>query len=1137
MVRQPWSSSTARSNRISQLLRFNLFILAFACLLSNSAVSFAQQTGDEKKAFAIQEVAANAQNAKDYDVARNKWQQLIDLYPDSQAARNAHYHLGNCCYNMEDYASAILAYKKALPILRGDESPAIPEVLLALGYSRIREGERLAKSDPEESSSQFATAANDLNTVVLNYGDSPLAGSASFQRGKALESLGQLEEAETAYEKSVEFKDHEFRVNAMFALGRLCLGENDFENASRWYDRIRTVVDKDKGHALLNSANLNYGDSLMNLALKRLNNNELEEARSKFNEAKKVLAEVIDKESFEGRDSAIFMDASCSMYMGDNATAAEGFQRVADLQDSELKERALVLAGTSWLKAGEKQKGTDTLKKAIDSTSSFSVDAVHELALWLINSGKNKEAYELTNKWADNVKGHPLAVDVLLDRANACRNVPEISSASASLYAEIASKYPNHKLAPGCLYQAAYSNYDIEDFDKAIEQADDFEKKYPGDTLLSGIREVKGDSLLMKGRHSEAEAVFRDLATDFQDEKQDLSGWITRAGFASYLQGNYDQTIQWLEEKDASITVPKDQAEALHWIGSSHFQEQRYEEAADKLNQSLDIDQSWKRTPEVMLALCNTQLKLAQFEDAEKTAIRMLDKFPSNPDENVSRALFAVGDESIKAKEFERAIRNFDLITDRYEKSELTPFAIYRGAYAALENQDGVDAAKRFAMFVEKFPEHELVQQATLGQTNALRMSGNSTESIAALTKLVKDAKDDETRRKAQYQLGLAYVDSNDWSGAVETFTTMTETITPDTPDADKVWYELAWAQRENGDNDGSLASFAKLIENHPDSTSAPEAHFLLASKAYADKNYEKAITHYTAADSESARDEIREKARYKLGWCHYKQGNFDAAGKQFQQQVEDFPKGNLYADGRYMVAQCAWRADKFEEAFEAYRVAKPVILEFAQSDDRVKKYASPTLLNGARAGNKTRNYEQAAEMAQSLADMEGIDEVVQQEALLQLGIAKMSLGQNDDASKALLVASEHDDETGAHAKALLGDILFMEATKAAKSGDTTKSKEKFKAAIDAYTDVYYGYGGSLASAEVKPWQAYAYFESARCHMVQIEGASNVDKIILIGKAMDRFQSLETRFPNHPLAKKAKEQIAKLSAIKAKFAQ
>lgn len=1134
MVRQHNASSNGS-------LKFSMIAaLVFLLLFSGLSISpsFAQDSKDDKEAWDLAEVAVNAQNANDFSTAQRKWQKLLDIYPDADAARSAWYNLANCHYNQEDYGSAIIAFKNALPNLRKDESPKIPEVLLALGYSRIREGRRLAPSDPEESNMQFSTAANDLNTIIKDFSNSNLAGAAAYQRGKALTALGQTENAKASYEKALEFKENNVRVECMFALGGISLREGEYEEASRWYDRLRTVVDKEKGHSLLPDTNLNYGDALINIGIQQLKKNDVDLANKKFTEAKTILAEVTGDESFELRDSAIFLDASSSMYLGNDAEAAELFESVSKMNSSELKDKARVLAGSSWLKAGNEKRGTEALQTAIDSASSYSVDAVHELALWLTGVGRGQEAFELTDKWSTKIDGHPLEVDILLDRANASRSVTGLADRSAGLYADIAKNFPNHPQAPYCLYQSAFSNFEDNDYDTAIAQAKTFAKSYPGDPLQPGMREVLGDSLLVKGEHREAEAVFRGLVTDFQSNKKDLSWWATRAGFASYLQSNFDETIDWLEKQDALITTPEHKAESLHWIGSSHYQKKQFKEASEKLRQSLDIDRKWSRTPEVMLTLCNSQLKLSQFEAAEETALTLMKGFPDNPDENVGRALYAVGVESMDAKEFERAIRNFDLLSNTFAKSELKPVAMYRSAYAAIESENSEDAAKRFAMFLKEYPQHELAQQARLAQTNALRISGDTDASIAGLKQLVADATDADTRHKANFQLGLAYVDGTDWANAVATFESMTEGLTAENLDADKVWYELAWAQQENGDADAALKSFAMLAENFPKSSSAPEANFLLGSSAYTAKEYDKAIEFYTTADSNSARDEIREKARYKLGWCHYKKGDFDTAGEQFKKQAEDFKDGNLYADGRYMIAQCAWRANDYKKAFQAYTVAKPVIEEYSQTDARVKKYTSPTLLNGAKAGNKTKNFVEAAKMATALIELPDATEAVKQEAQLELGIAKMALGQHEVAAKALDKAVSSDDlETGAHAKALLGDILFKQAVDAAKDGDTEASKKKFEEAVDAYSGVYYGYGGSLASAEVKSWQAYASYEAGRCYMVQINEAKDVDKVILTGKALDRYNYLLTRFPNHKLAKVAKESVAELEALKAKFAK
>jgi len=63
-------------------------------------------------------------------------------------------------------------------------------------------------------------------------------------------------------------------------------------------------------------------------------------------------------------------------------------------------------------------------------------------------------------------------------------------------------------------------------------------------------------------------------------------------------------------------------------------------------------------------------------------------------------------------------------------------------------------------------------------------------------------------------------------------------------------------------------------------------------------------------------------------------------------------------------------------------------------------------------------------------------------------------------------------------------------------------------------------------------WQAYAAHEAARCYMLQINDAEDVDKVILIGKAIDRYQYLVNRFPGNKNVAEAEKQLKILNTLK-----
>ncbi len=1106
-------------------------LLFVAVLCCSSACAQDQDDAKEQQAFKLAEIASNAQRDEEFRFAAKSWQQLIDDYPESSQIRTAQYNLAKCHYGLKDFASAVLAFEDAVPLMQQANSIELPDALLLLGYSRMQVARQLPKTDPEydkKFSTEMTTATVHFETILRSFVDFPNANQAAYFQGQAYDELERFKEARASYEKALEFEKDDYQVESMFALGILADRELNPEAAIDWYEKIRAVAAEKGGHPYLSETNYRYGESLMRVGQSLRESNDLAAANEKFKAARDVLAETASDEKFELRDKAMFQQAFCSLLIGEFETAAKQFETVAAIETFDLKDQAMFYAGESWLSANNEEKGRAVLNSVMNSDSSWSVDSALSLSQWLLKSGKPRESFELSDQWVKKAAEHPKEIYLMLVRADASLEDEKLVDRSADLFNEIAVKFPKNPLAPKSLYWSASSHLKAGKTDAAIEQADEFLAKYAGHEFEADVLEVKAESLLMKKQYAASEAEYRNLAGDHSDRNDKLSYWITRAGFAAYLQERYDETIEWLEKKEASITIPEKKAEALYWIGASYFQNEDYDNAKKNLEQSLATNQQWDRTPEVMLALCNVLLKQRNFDDAQKIAESMAEKFANDPEQNVSNAFYAIGDMAIEDGDLTLANASFDTVVDRYPKSETAPYALYRSGVLAMNAKNGDQAQSQFTKFLQQYDGHKLTSDVKLAKTKALRMSGNTEGSIEELKQLLADAKEDSAIKEARYQLGLAYVAAEDWSNAVETFATLTETNGTDN-DADKYWYELAWAQREDGKEEESLKSFASLVDSFSNSSFAPEAHFLLGSKSYNDKEYDAAIEHYRKADVDSARGEIREKARYKLGWTYFRLLDFNSAGIQFQNQVADFKEGPLYADGMYMVAQCAFRAKEFDQAFEAYTVAKPVIEQSETVSPRIKVL---TLLNGAKSGVETKNFDQAAAMAEALTELGGVDEPTRADAWLQLGLAENGRGNFSEAMTAFKTASQSVTETGARAQAMVGDALFKQAIDAAKSGNKAVSKSKFEEAIEAYNRVYYSYGGPTSGKSVKAWQAYATFETARCNLLQINDAADGDKAALIGQAIKKFETVVNKFPGSKLVPEAKKQLEKLKQLK-----
>ena len=99
--------------------------------------------------------------------------------------------------------------------------------------------------------------------------------------------------------------------------------------------------------------------------------------------------------------------------------------------------------------------------------------------------------------------------------------------------------------------------------------------------------------------------------------------------------------------------------------------------------------------------------------------------------------------------------------------------------------------------------------------------------------------------------------------------------------------------------------------------------------------------------------------------------------------------------------------------------------------------------------------------------------------------------------------------------------------------GDHYFKEKKFDEAIRQFKLVYFGFGGVQSPKEVQAWQAYAVYEAARCHFVQMgqDGIEPELKNKLKGEAVKAFSYLLKNYPDDLLAPEAKRQLDTLNKM------
>ncbi len=1100
---------------------FVVLVLASLC----STVSGAPQ--DEDAAQRIYETATLAQNNNSYEFALREWDKLLTQHANSALAPKANYYAGICSIQTVNYEKSIGYLKTAAQSLDA-ESGLKEKATLFLGFAQYRHGLDLAEDDSanQESTTLLTTATQTFTNLLSSNAKFEEMDQAFFFQGEAFEALGRNEEALKSYTQMLALPEQKFQYEGLLAAGDIEAKLGQFKNALGHYEQFRELATKAGGHPKLNVVNLETGRTLIRIGATEEKNGNSQTATDRFKEAAQILAVVADQDSASLTDAeerliaeeAKFQQAFCESRLGRFAKSAELYATIANNPKSNRAIQSLSFAGRNFLNAGDAPQATLVLEKAATAESAYGAQAAHWLAdeIYLrVEPIKPQKANALATRWIKKLSSDdPMLVPLKADQANAAYAIPKRRKESVALFQAIVDQHPNHELAPMALYNAAYGSLDLRDYKSAISKSSAFEKAYANSDYLADTLEVKADASLLNDQPEIAEQVFGQLANQFPDNEK-VSFWNLRSGVALFLQKKYQPTITQLSPLVELFSDPSRQAESLHWIGSSQFHLKDYTNATQSLSRSNQLNNKWRRADETLLMLCRSQMANGQVDAGQETATGLIAGYPQSP--LLGDLYYHLGRHAYDNKKYEEAFANFDQIQKNYTESKLAPFALYDAAWSQMELKKFKESEKLFATLMERFPQHELAQKSKIGRGASLRKIGNTEASIVELQDYLKTANPTGlAKTNALFEIGLSQVELKKWDDAIGTFETLIAE-SADSPKLDRFYYELAWSYRSKAKEKQALKYFAKIIAETPTSPLVGEASFHVGTAAYDAKQYARAIKSYQACLESQTDDNVREKAAYKLAWAYYKQDQFELALDSFTKQTTVYSKGDLVGDGMFMVAESYFRMKEHAKALDAYLAARPVIDASQTVEPKIKWL---TLLHGAQSANHSRvkKYDQAIQLASEIEKTQA-DKSFQQDAWLEMGTAHMGLRQSEQALVFYRKAAENLGRTGARARCMIGDIHF--------------ANKNFDDAGNEFKLVYFGFGGPQAPDDVKPWQAYAIYESARCSFVQVDQAPPSAKPKLIKDAIQQFEYLINNYPNDKLAPEAKRQLETLKKLKA----
>lgn len=277
--------------------------------------------------------------------------------------------------------------------------------------------------------------------------------------------------------------------------------------------------------------------------------------------------------------------------------------------------------------------------------------------------------------------------------------------------------------------------------------------------------------------------------------------------------------------------------------------------------------------PEAWKMLADVQFDLGSIEEALATYRRVLQAKPDDKGVRIGEvvALYRLGRPS-EAQARERALRDLGPLTTDDE----VRLAIEQG-HALDRARDYVGALNAFARVVERYPESAWADDALLAQGKVAAGSGRVEPAVQAFERLIRQYPESPLVREARFELGNTYLRAQFWEQAAEAYDHLLDQDTTGSYAEDATW-NLILAYEMNQRLDSAIRTMRVFLRRFPNSEKAPRVWVKIAQNLNQLGEFQDAATAYQQALDHVSGTSEEPDARFGLGEAYYNLGEYRMA-------------------------------------------------------------------------------------------------------------------------------------------------------------------------------------------------------------------------------------------------------------------
>jgi cellulose synthase operon protein C len=1063
--------------------------------------------------------AANFQNSGAFDLAKQRWQQLIEKFPTDPLRGRAEHYLG-LCYMLQPDPDIAQAERWLDASASGPATDVRPETLLNLGWARYT----LASRQAEPSAAELEAARGTLATFLREYPTHPRRDQALYFIAASELGLGRIDSAVKFYQRVVDeggptSPASSFRPEAIHALG-VCyqqLGEGP-----RSERLLGEFLQSYPQHRLADDAKLRLA--------------ELRLVEQDWQGGLDRLRPLLSGQPGAMHDYILYRAGYALTQLGDNQQAATYFQQLlADYPGSPYAPAAGLAAGQARWQQGDSSSAAAHFERLLESTAGpIAGEAAYWLGQLAIAERDWERAEALARRGlrqlgeADPDSGGRWQQALQLQLAEALLEQNRDSSEARKLFEQVAEQPPlgadGRALLARATYNAAFMALEQGDAAATIAWADRFAERFPTAELGLETALLGAEACLRVGEFDAAAE--RLAALRAAEPQHPQSGdWTLRQASALRSAGKLTEAVQLLRDSAAQLAGPlreeADQLLGLSLLGlgeagpAADALRAALEQAEQKLDQAaagVGTEPLAERVAELRLQAATALEAAGQWSDA----VNMVRPLAAAPVGSPMRELgmFRTGQLLSDARQWSDARAAYRQLMEDPQGGELAPYARYGLAWIDLQQEKFDVALRQFLELTETVEDPEVVEESLLASGICLRRLGRLPESRQQLERLLGLEPPEPTRQSGQHELGLTLL-ALDEHGAGQQLLAEVADRWPDYDQRQDLLLELARSYQLHRQTESAEVRYRQLLEQYPESPAAGQASYALGQIAFGKQDYQAAATFFETTWQANRGQPLADEALYRLGWSLFRQERWQAALERFAMLAAEDGSQAFKTEAAFMQGECQWRLEDRPAALQSYRQAR----ECLEGGAKTIGPAVPVLvhLHAAQVLGELERWAEMEPWLQVILDRYSDTSYLPQ-TLFELATSRQQQGELEEAIRLFgQVAGNYRNAIGARARFMIGQIRF--------------GLQDYAQALPEFQQVMFGYGGLQAEDDIRPWQARSAMEAGRCAELLIGQLDGEQRSRAVSVARDFYQYIIDHHNQSEMAAAAARRIEELKKL------